>query len=122
MTVWKQRVRKLGAQYRLQVQMAAWERQGRWMPIMRIAAARYHVSAPGMYRMMMRESGGQRCAGSSTPYKGLFQYHTGTWAASWNPWRHDSIYDGSSQVFATALAIHRGMGASMWTTTYWSQY
>jgi len=47
---------------------------------------------------------------------------TGTWAASWNPYRHDSIYDGSSQIFATACAIHRGMGAQMWTTTWASQY
>jgi hypothetical protein len=75
-----------------------------------------------MYRMMMRESGGQRFAGSGTAFKGLFQYHIGTWAASWNPWRHDDIYDGSSQIFATAYAIHKGMGPSMWTTTFASQY
>ncbi len=96
---------------------------GKWMPIMRIAAARYHVERP---RHVPHDDARVRRAagapGRAAPYKGLFQYHTGTWAASWNPWRHDSIYDGSSQVFATALAIHRGMGASMWTTTYWSQY
>jgi hypothetical protein len=87
-----------------------------------MAAAKYHVKADGMYRMMMRESGGRRFAGSNTAFKGLFQYYTGTWAASWNPYRHDSIYDGSSQIYATACAIHRGMGAQMWTTTWASQY
>ena len=120
--VWKQRVRRLARQYRLQRNMASWERRGKWMPIIKIAAAKYHVSANGMYRMMMRESGGQRYAGASSAYKGLFQYWTGTWSASWNPWRHDNIYDGSSQIFATAYAISKGMGPSMWTTTFASQY
>jgi hypothetical protein len=75
-----------------------------------------------MYRMMMRESGGQRYAGSSGSFKGLFQYCSGTWTASWNPYRSDSIYDGSSQIFATAYAISKGMGPQMWTTTFASQY
>ena len=102
--------------------MAMWERRGKWMPIIEMAAAKYHVKADGMYRMMMRESGGQRYAGASGAYKGLFQYWTGTWSASWNPWRHDSIYDGSSQIYATAYAISKGMGPQMWTTTWASQY
>jgi soluble lytic murein transglycosylase-like protein len=118
----ERRVQRLARKYRLQQQMAAWERQGKWMPIIEIAAAKYHVRANGIYGMMMRESGGQRHAGSSSPYKGLFQYHTGTWTASWNPYRHDSIYDGSSQIFATCYAVSRGMGPSMWTTTFASQY
>ena len=92
------------------------------MQIIKVAAAKYHVSANGMYRMMMRESGGQRYAGSSSAVKGLFQYWTGSWSASWNPWRGDSIYDGSSQIFATAYAISKGMGPQMWTTTFASQY
>jgi hypothetical protein len=120
--IWQQRVQRIARQVRQQVQMADWERHAEWMPIIKVAAAKYHVKADGMYRMMMRESGGRRYAGSSSPYKGLFQYWTGTWAASWNPWRHDSIYDGSSQIFATAYAIHKGMGAQMWTTTWASQY
>ncbi len=120
--IWKLRVYRLARQYRFRLRMAEWERRGQWMPIIRVAAARYHVSAGGMYRMMMRESGGQRYAGSSSAFKGLFQYHTGTWAAGWNPYRHDSIYDGSSQIFATAYAISRGMGRQMWTTTFASQY
>jgi hypothetical protein len=120
--IWRQRVQRIARQVRQQVQMADWERHAEWMPIIKVAAAKYHVKADGMYRMMMRESGGRRYAGSSSPYKGLFQYWTGTWAASRNPWRHDSIYDGSSQIFATAYAIHKGMGAQMWTTTWASQY
>ena len=107
---------RLARQYRFQLKMAEWERRGKWMPIIKVAAAKYHVKADGMYRMMMRESGGQRYAGASSPYKGLFQYWTGTWAASWNPYRSDSIYDGSSQIFATACAISKGMGPQMWTT------
>jgi hypothetical protein len=120
--LWNLRVRQLAKQYRLERQMASWERHHQWMPIIKIAAAQYHVKADGMYRMMMRESGGQQYAGSSTSFKGLYQYYTGTWAASWNPWRGDNIYDGSSQIFATAYALHKGMGPSMWTTTYASQY
>jgi len=120
--VWKQRVRRLARQYRLQQNLARWERRHQWMKIIEVAAAKYHVKADGMYRMMMRESGGQQYAGASGAFKGLFQYWTGTWAASWNPWRHDNIYDGSSQIFATAYAIHKGMGPQMWTTTFASQY
>ena len=120
--IWKLRVYRLARQYRFKLRMAEWERRGQWMPIIRVAAAKYHVSAGGMYRMMMRESGGRRYAGSGSAFKGLFQYHTGTWAAGWNPYRHDSIYDGSSQIFATAYAISRGMGRQMWTTTFASQY
>jgi hypothetical protein len=120
--VWNQRVRRLAKQYRQARQMASWEQHHQWMPIIKVAAAKYHVKADGIYRMMMRESGGQRYAGSSSSFKGLFQYYTGTWAASWNPWRSDNIYDGSSQIFATAYAIHKGMGPSMWTTTFASQY
>jgi hypothetical protein len=120
--IWERRVHRLAKQYRFQLKMAEWERRGKWMPIIKVAAAKYQVKADGMYRMMMRESGGQRYAGSSSAYKGLFQYHTGTWAASWNPYYGDSIYDGSSQIFATACAISKGMGPQMWTTTFASQY
>jgi hypothetical protein len=120
--VWNLRVRRLARKYRQERQMARWEKHHQWMPIIKVAAAKYHVKADGMYRMMMRESGGQQYAGASSAYKGLFQYWTGTWSASWNPWRRDNIYDGSSQIFATAYAIHKGMGPSMWTTTFASQY
>ncbi len=120
--VWRKRVRRIARRVREQLQIADWERHAKWMPIIEIAARKYHVKADGMYRMMMRESGGRRFAGADSAFKGLFQYWTGTWAASWNPGRHDSIYDGSSQIFATAYAIHRGMGPQMWTTTFASQY
>ena len=120
--VWQKRVRRIARRVREQWQIADWERHAKWMPIIEIAARKYHVKADGMYRMMMRESGGRRFAGADSAFKGLFQYWTGTWAASWNPSSHDSIYDGSSQIFATAYAIHRGMGPQMWTTTFASQY
>ena len=120
--LWQGRVRRLARQYRFARTMVAWERSGKWMPIIEVAAARYHVKADGIYRMMMHESGGQRFVGSSTSFKGLFQYCTGTWSASWNPWRHDSIYDGSSQIFATCYAVGKGMGRQMWTTTFASRY
>jgi hypothetical protein len=120
--VWRKRARRIARRVREQLQIADWERHAKWMPIIEIAARKYHVKADGMYRMMMRESGGRRFAGADSAFKGLFQYWTGTWAASWNPGRHDSIYDGSSQIFATAYAIHRGMGPQMWTTTFASQY
>jgi type II secretory pathway pseudopilin PulG len=120
--IWERRVHRLTRIYRLRQRIADWERRGKWMPIIEIAAAKYHVKADGMYRMMMRESGGRRRAGSSSAFKGLFQYHPGTWAASWNPFRHHSIYDGSSQIFATCYAVGRGMGPSMWTSTFASQY
>src|SRR5450759_1977362 len=114
--------RRIARRVREQWQIAGWERHAKCMPIIEIAARKYHVKADGMYRMMMRESGGRRFAGADSAFKGLFQYWTGTWAASWNPGRQNSIYDGSSQIFATAYAIHRGMGPQMWTTTFASQY
>jgi hypothetical protein len=120
--VWKKKVRALAAKVHQEEQIAAWERDRDWMPIIKIAAARYHVKADGMYRMMMRESGGNPRAGACSAFKGLYQYWTGTWANTWNPWRHESIYDGSSQIFATAYAISRGMGRQMWTTTFASRY
>ena len=120
--VWQMRVRRIARQVREQRQIAEWERHAEWMPIIEIAARKYHVKADGMYRIMMRESGGQRLAGAHTAFKGLFQYWTVAWAASWNPWRHNNIYDGSSQIFATAYAIHKGWGPQFWTTTFASQY
>jgi hypothetical protein len=120
--IWRHRVQRLARQYRFKLRMAEWERRGEWMPIIKVAAAKYDVKADGMYRMMMRESGGQRYAGASSAFKGLFQYCTSTWTASWNPRRSESIYDGSSQIFASAYAISKGMGPQMWTTTFASQY
>ncbi len=119
---WQRMVRRIARQVRLQRQLVDWERRAKWMPLIEIAAAKYQVKADGIYRMMMRESGGRRYAGSDSPYKGLFQFWTGTWSASWNPWRHDSIYDGSSQINAACYAVGKGWGAQFWTTTFASQY
>jgi len=119
---WEMVLRHLRSAYHTQRQMAHWAHKGDWRSIIAAAAAKYHVSADGIYRMMIRESNGQRFAGASSSFKGLFQYYTGTWAASWNPYRGASIYDPVAQIFATCYAVHRGMGPQMWTTTYSSQY
>jgi hypothetical protein len=112
-------VRSLARQVRLQRLMALWARRGQWRPLIKVIAARYHVSAAGLYRMMMLESGGRRfaCSGGGL-FLGLFQYYPGTWRAPWNPWRHCSIFDGKAQICATALAVHRGMAGHMWPNTY----
>ena len=68
--VWRKRVR-IARQIRRQLQLADWERHARWRPIIEIAARTYHTKADGMYRMMMRESGGCRYAAAA--FKGLFQ-------------------------------------------------
>jgi len=119
---WERILRHLRSAYHTQRQMARWAHKGAWRPIIAVAAAKYHVNADGIYRMMIRESNGQRFAGASSSYKGLFQYYTGTWASSWNPYRGASILDPVAQIFATCYAVHRGMGPQMWTTTYSSQY
>ena len=119
---WQKRVQRIARRVREEAQIAAWERDAEWLPIIEIAARRYQVKADGMYRIMMRESGGLPRAGADSAFRGLFQYWTTAWAASWNPWRHDSIFDGSAQIFATAYAIHKGWGAQFWTTTFASQY
>lgn len=113
---WNLRVRRLQRRLDVLQQIAAWNRDGRWRPLIAVAAARYHVSADGLYRMMMLESGGRRTVGAT--YKGLFQYYTSTWSGTWNPWRHESIYNGWAQIRATAYAIGRGMGPSQWPNTY----
>ena len=118
----EKRVRLLQAAYRTQRRLAAWASQGRWRPIITVAAARYHVNGAGIYRMMLRESGGRRFAGSGTAFQGLFQYYPGTWHASWNPWRSASIYNGMAQIFATCYAVHKGMGPRMWANTFASAY
>lgn len=106
----------LEARIALRLQIAAWNRNGEWRPLIEIAARRYGVSPDGLYRLMMLESGGRRYAGST--FKGLFQYYPGTWRAAWNPWRALGIYNGWAQIRATAYAIRRGMGPADWPTTY----
>lgn len=90
---------------------------GRWWTIIKAEAGRRGLSADGMYRLMISESGGCATADGGGFY-GLFQYCTGTWNGSWNPWRSQSIYDGEAQIKATALAISMGKGPYWWPNTY----
>lgn len=111
---------ELEARIALRLQIAEWNRDGEWRPLIEIAAQRYGVSADGLYRLMTLESGGDRYAGST--FRGLFQYYPGTWRASWNPWRELSIFNGWAQIRATAYAVDRGMGPSDWPSTYWRAF
>jgi hypothetical protein len=101
--------------YEMRLKTAA--ARGDWMPIVRDAAAHSHISAVGLRRMMSFESGGRLHAENGS-FHGLFQYCWSTWRAAWNPWRHHSLYDGEAQIRATAVAIRRGWGPSMWPNTY----
>jgi uncharacterized protein YraI len=70
----------------------------------------YPQSTDKMWRVMMCESGGNaRASGGGGRYLGLFQYAPGTWAGGWNPYRNNSMWDGRSQIFATAKAWSIGM-------------
>jgi hypothetical protein len=91
--------------------------QGNWMPIVREAARRNHISATGLRRLMSLESGGRAHAENGS-FHGLYQYCWSTWRAAWNPWRAVSLYDGAAQIRATAVAIRRGWGPQMWPNTY----
>jgi predicted flap endonuclease-1-like 5' DNA nuclease len=113
---WNVKVRQLKQRIRRLQQIAEWNRRGTWEPLIQIACTKYGVSASGLHRLMILESGGRRTVG--TTYKGLFQYYPSTWSGSWNPWRHESIFNGWAQIRATAYAISRGMGPSQWPNTY----
>ncbi len=89
-----------------------------WWPLITAAAGKYGLSAAGMFRLMMIESGGSATASNGGAFLGLYQYAPGTWAGSWNPWRHQSIFAGAAQIRATALALHLGRGPAWWTTSY----
>jgi hypothetical protein len=94
-------------------------RNGSWMPVLRAAAKRYHLSVQALHRMMLLESGGRtRAVGGGGLFLGLFQYSRGTWKGRWNPFRGYSIFHGGAQIWATATAIDRGWGHSMWPNTY----
>ena len=101
--------------HRLVFQRAA--ASGHWMPIVRDAARRNGISATGLRRLMSFESGGRATACNGS-FVGLYQYCLSTWHAAWNPYRARSIYDGEAQIRATAVAIRRGWGSSMWPNTY----
>ena len=91
---------------------------GPWWPLIQGAAASNGVSARGMYRLMMIESGGSAAVVGPGGFYGLFQYAPSTWNGNWNPWRSSSITDGAAQIKATALAIRLGYGHSWWDPSY----
>ena len=114
---WTIKSRNLARRVRLRLQIATWARQHDWRPLIAIAGRKYGVSPAGLYRMMILESGGQPTVVSG-PYKGLFQFTTSEWARHWNPYRHESIFDGWAQIRACALALSKGMGPGQWPNTY----
>lgn len=114
---WTDRLERLTRRIRRREQIARWASTHSWRPLIRIAGAKYGVDPGGLYRMMMLESGGDpRVVGGI--YNGLFQYTHSEWVRHWNPWRHESIYDGWAQIRATALALSKGMGPGQWPFTY----
>jgi len=92
--------------------------QGQWWPLIQQAAGVNGVSARGMYRLMMIESGGYASIVGLGGYYGLFQYHPATWKGSWNRYRSVSITDGAAQIRATALALKMGYGHAWWDPSY----
>ena len=92
--------------------------QGQWWPLIQAAAGANGVSARGMYRLMMIESGGSAGVVGPGGYYGLFQYASTTWKGSWNPYASASISDGAAQIKATALALHLGYGHAWWDPSY----
>jgi soluble lytic murein transglycosylase-like protein len=111
------KVRRLEKRVHRRRQIATWARQHDWRPLIEIAGRKYGVSPAGLYRMMILESGGQPAV-TSGPYNGLFQFTTSEWARHWNPYRHESIFDGWAQIRACALALSKGMGPGQWPNTY----
>lgn len=112
--LWTRTVKDLAA--RLAKARAA--ASGDWKTLCRRAAAKYGISADGLYRLMMMESGGRARAVGAGRYHGLFQYTLATWRDGWNPWRGRSVYNGAAQIQASAYAIKKGMGYSLWGNTY----
>jgi soluble lytic murein transglycosylase-like protein len=98
-------------------QIERWARAHTWRPLVDIAGRKYGVDPGSLYRMMVLESGGNPAVVGGI-YNGLFQYTHSEWARHWNPWRHESIYDGWAQIRATALALSKGMGPGQWPNTY----
>jgi peptidoglycan hydrolase CwlO-like protein len=91
---------------------------GPWWSLIQATAASNGVSARGMYRLMMIESGGSASSVGPGGYYGLFQYAPATWKGSWNPWRSSTITDGAAQIRATALALRKGYGHAWWDPSY----
>jgi hypothetical protein len=98
--------------------LAALEKSGAWRELIERAAKKYGVNADGLYRLMMMESGGKVRAVGAGRFYGLFQYSLVTWKDDWNPWRSESVFDGSAQIEASAYAVKKGMGRSLWGNTF----
>ena len=92
--------------------------QGQWWGLIQQAAGANGVSARGMYRLLMIESGGYASIVGPGGYYGLFQYAPVTWRGSWNPYRAAAITDGAAQIRATALALKMGYGHAWWDPSY----
>lgn len=114
---WQAVVRDLRAAKARQA-LAELEKSGAWRPLIERAAKRHGVSADGLYRLMMLESGGKARAVGAGRFYGLFQYSIVTWKGDWNPWRSQSVFDGSAQIEASAYAVKKGMGRSLWGNTF----
>lgn len=114
---WRAVVRDLVQQQSRQ-EWASFERSGTWRPLIGRAAKKYGVSADGLYRLMMMESGGKARAVGAGRFYGLFQYSLTTWKGEWNPWRGRSVFDGSAQIEASAYAVKKGMGRGLWGNTF----
>lgn len=111
-------VRKLSAKLAAAASASAAADSGDWRTLIDRAAKKYGISARGLYRLMMMESGGKVRAVGAGRYFGLYQYALVTWKDDWNPWRGKSVYDGAAQIEASAYAIKKGMGRSLWGNTF----
>ena len=98
--------------------LAMFEKSGTWRPLIERAAKKYGISADGLYRLMMMESAGKARAVGAGRFYGLFQYSLVTWRDDWNPWRSESVFDGSAQIEASAYAVKKGFGRSLWGNTF----
>lgn len=115
---WRAVIRDLARKQAQLDSAASLERAGDWRALIDRTARKYGVNADGLYRLMMMESGGKVRAVGAGRYYGLFQYALGTWKGDWNPWRGESVFDGSAQIEASAYAIKKGMGRSLWGNTF----
>lgn len=90
--------------------------RGTLREMVKAAAKKYGVSADGLWRVMMCESGGNRYArGCRGSCYGLFQYKYSTWLRS--SFGSYDIYDAWAQINAAASAW--GYRYSMWPSCSW---
>jgi hypothetical protein len=118
---WRAVVRRLVERKNRQ-EWASLERSGTWRPLIERAAKKFGVNPDGLYRLMMMESGGKARAVGAGRFYGLYQYSLTTWKGAWNPWRGQNVFDGSAQIEASAYAVKKGMGRSLWGNTFPSAF